>query len=405
MELCHVGVDLTHMIVGGANGGLKPAILTFLHALGSTYPQEFRFTYLSNSSTHEEMRSLLRPPDALVCVSCTPGYSWPKLDHRGGQERVIKDYQPKHLRRLGVEVFYCPFGPTDRSHPRVPTVSLVADLLHRDYPFSISAWERQWREDYFRALVVDADVIQGISRYTLSRLQKYYRVRRKALFFTYLPIEERLQVTAPAAPGRSYFLYPANFWLHKNHDVLLVAFQKYVRETADPWDLVLTGHLDERGRWLQALARNLQIEGRVQFAGHVPEPRLAEIWAGAGALIYPSLHEGFGIPLVEAMRFHKPIISSRCTSIPEIVRDAGLCVEVKNPGELATAMARVSDDPELRRALVERGRRRLADFSLEQEVEKLRNALHRAHRSAVGLASAARWWRRWRRRQRIYRKC
>ena len=91
--------------------------------------------------------------------------------------------------------------------------------------------------------------------------------------------------------------------------------------------------------------------------------------------MYPSLHEGFGIPLVEAMRFRKPIVCSCYASIPEIAGSAALYINAKDPVELASSMKRISEDHELRARLVHSGEHRLREFSISKEVKKLAEIL------------------------------
>ena len=129
--------------------------------------------------------------------------------------------------------------------------------------------------------------------------------------------------------------------------------------------------MDKRAEQLESLANTLGIGRYVHFKGHLNEEEFAELFDRAGALVYPSLHEGFGIPLVEAMRFRKPIICSRYTSIPEIAGSAALYINAKDPVELAFAMKRISEDRELRARLVHSGEHRLREFSISKEVQKL----------------------------------
>ncbi len=235
-QCCHIAVDLTLMIPGGANGGIKPAILTFLKSLEERFGNFVRFTFLTNSSTHYSLESLVRKQDQMICILLTHDTPWPS-----DSAVCCPEFTPGKLRKIGIDVLYCPFGPTNHSTPDIPTVSMVTDLLHRDYPFSISEAERAWREEYFRNIIADADYIQCISRYTLDRFVENYRISKTRLFFTYLPIDRRLESRTVFPPPRSFFIYPANFWIHKNHEILLIAYRIYRRSTGDPWDLVLTG--------------------------------------------------------------------------------------------------------------------------------------------------------------------
>jgi glycosyltransferase involved in cell wall biosynthesis len=389
---CNVAVDLTPMISGGVNGGVKPAILTFLRVLENEHGDTFRFILLTNSSTHNDLLWLVRPGDLMLCVLEPQSGEISQVKTPAHNVRVVKGFRPYLLRKLGVDVFYCPFGPTDRSNPGIPTISMVVDLLHRDYPFSISDGERAWREEFFQQLLLDADYIQGISNYTVSRLLHHYRLSSERVFFTYLPIDQRLRYGSARHAERPFFIYPANFWIHKNHEILLIAYALYRDSSSgDRWDLVLTGHLEKRAEQLKSLANTLGIGQYVHFKGHLNEEEFADLFNRAGALVYPSLHEGFGIPLVEAMRFRKPIICSRYTSIPEIAGSAALYVNAKDPVDLASSMKKISENHKLRARLVHSGEQRLREFSISKEVQKLAEILQIAKKNNNKLAVLRRY--------------
>jgi glycosyltransferase involved in cell wall biosynthesis len=370
-DCCHIGVDLTLMIPGGGNGGIKPAILTFLRTLEDRFSGLVRFTFLTNSSTYHDVEFLVRKQDRMFCILLAHGCPWPSTDSAGAKLNPCPEFNKTKLREFEIDVLYCPFGPTNHSTSDIPTVSMVTDLLHRDYPFSIPESERIWREAYFKNILAEADYIQCISQYTLNRFLVHYRVNNDRVFFTHLPIDRRLEGATPVTPERPYFIYPANFWVHKNHEILLIAYRIYRRSTENPWELVLTGSPDERSEMIQNLAKLLRLEQHVQFVGHLDEPNFARTLEGAAALIYPSLHEGFGIPLLEAMRFRKPIICGMCTSVPEVVGDAAIFVDGKKPEELAAAMVRLTTNSALREDLVRKGEERLKMFKIETEIEKL----------------------------------
>jgi len=138
----------------------------------------------------------------------------------------------------------------------------------------------------------------------------------------------------------------------------------------------------------------------VHFKGHLNEEEFAELFNRAGALVYPSLHEGFGIPLVEAMRFRKPIICGRYTSIPEIAGSAAFYVNAKDPVDLASSMNKISEDHELRSRLVYSGEQRLREFSISKEVQKLAEIFLIAKKNNNKLAVLRRYVVRWERERR-----
>jgi len=393
---CHVGVDLTLMIPRGGNGGIKPAILTFLQSLEDRFRDGVKFTLLTNSSTYREVEFLIRNKDRNICVALTHGCPWPASGAAHRNLTVCPEFDPAMLKKLGIDVFYCPFGPTDRSNPDIPTVSLVTDLLHRDYPFSIPDSERHWREAYFKKILTDADYVQCISQYTRDKLLEYYPIKESQVFFTHLPIDQRLQAGSGTIPESPYFIYPANFWIHKNHEILLIAYRIYRRTAKEPWDLVLTGNPDSRADEIKDLAKRLSIDTSTRFLGHLDEASFAQVFAGAGALVYPSLHEGFGIPLVEAMRFRKPIICTRSTSVPEVAGKAAIYVDGRKPSELAAAMAELTENSALRRDLIRKGEERLKSFSIASEIDKLYKVFTAARVANSRTVRYARFLRRYR---------
>ncbi len=351
-----VGVDLRLMRPGGANGGVKPLVFSFLGEIGRTKGRRLRLVFLAASELEPELRPLLREGDGVWADEVQA----PRFD-----------------------VLYAPFGRSSAMRAGVPTVSLIVDLLHRDLPEALPIEEVNYRHEWFTQVAAEAAFFQCISHYTAARLQAHYGVDPARCFVTHLPVQGRLQTVAaesgapPVAGG--FFLYPANFWPHKNHERLLAAYRNYCDSAgAAAWRLVLTGHPDARMASLQARAEVLGLVDRVCFAGHLDEARFAAAWRAAGALVYPSLHEGFGIPLLEAMAFGRPILAANTTSLPEVGGDACLYVDPRDEMALAAALGRIAGEAELRRALVTRGGRRLKTFSLAREAGRLAEYFARA---------------------------
>jgi glycosyltransferase involved in cell wall biosynthesis len=139
------------------------------------------------------------------------------------------------------------------------------------------------------------------------------------------------------------------------------------------------------------VALDLDIATRVKFLGHVSEAAVADLYSSASSLVFPSLYEGFGIPIVEAMSFGRPIISSREGSIPEIAGEAVLYTNARNPFQLASALQQMTEDENLRQSLVQRGRVQLRKFDFSAEVARLAEGLMTA--AAMNPRHRNRTWR------------
>ncbi len=188
--------------------------------------------------------------------------------------------------------------------------------------------------------------------------------------------EDRIRVTplaaspefrpVPAHVQNPYFLYVGNLEPRKNLERLIEAFARMPRKDQD---LVIVGNRWYHGDAAEAKARSLGLNGRVKFMGYVPRADLPGLFSGATAFVYPSLLEGFGLPVVEAMACGAPVITSNNSSMKEVAGGAAVLVEPTNVRELTEALTRLADDPGLRQELSQRGLRRSAGFSWTRTAE------------------------------------
>jgi glycosyltransferase involved in cell wall biosynthesis len=193
-------------------------------------------------------------------------------------------------------------------------------------------------------------------------------------------VRERYGLEAP------FLLFVSKLYPYKGAETLIHAFALLAGGGAFAGEVVLVGSDDrgERAR-LEALARRLGVAPRTRFLGGLPNEEVPAVLASAELLVYPSLHETFGKPVVEAMRTGVPIVASSAGSIPEMVGDAAELVPPGDPVALAHAIEAVLSSPERRTQLVARGLKRGRDFSWERTA----SALVATWRAAAGRATPA----------------
>jgi glycosyltransferase involved in cell wall biosynthesis len=163
-----------------------------------------------------------------------------------------------------------------------------------------------------------------------------------------------------------YLVYPSHFWRHKNHARLLEAFARYRSRATGDLDLVLCGSpMDARGALAELLERDRRLTD-VRLLGHVPGDDLQALVRGSSGMVFPSLFEGFGIPLVEAMGLGCPVAASRAAAIPEVVGDAAILFDPEDVSDMARAIERLVEEPGLAAELARRGVRRAALFTPER---------------------------------------
>ena len=369
-------VDLARLGPGGSNGGIKVLVRESLEALRTLAAGDFAFLLAVPEDVLTEAYSWVGPADELWVL--------PPREHRTpagvARVRMAPAADSSLPRLLAADVLYCPLGVSDFLSPDIPAIGVAVAILHRALPECLPAVDVAARERWFDRMVRTSFRIQCNSAWVADRVRHHFGASADALFVVHNAVHTRLgEPVTRSGETAPVFLYPANAWPHKNHDTLLVAYRLYrARAGAAAWNLVLTGHPNDEMRRIEAHARHLGLGDHVQFLGHIPDREFRQLWARTGALVFPSLHEGFGIPVLEAMHQGVPVIAGRIGSIPEVAGDAFLPADVRNPHRLADALYQIATNAELRAELVRRGHARAATFSFEAEIEKLARALREA---------------------------
>ena len=174
----------------------------------------------------------------------------------------------------------------------------------------------------------------------------------------------RLGVTLP------YVLFVGLLKPHKNVGRLIGAFARLPAERRNATQLVIAGKKDADYPALERLACELAVDRQVIFTGHVSRDDLVALYAGAAVFALPSLNEGFGLPALEAMAYGVPVVASNCSSLPEVVGDAGILVDPRDEGAIAGALESLLADQALCQRLGKLGRERAREFSARKAAQQ-----------------------------------
>ena len=409
-----VAVDLTPVLPGGENGGAKVFVLELLRGLAAQAPQT-RLVLLTRAETHDELAALDGPnvERRLVLGAVQPAPArpalWVRVAHRlarylPGRIRALASrvgYRlMRHRRRaeamsllrdIGAELLFCPFTAPTYAEPGVPVVSVVHDLQYLSYPQFFEAADIGHRDQVFRAACNEATLLVAISDYARDSVIRQGALAPDRVRTIHHRLGKRLASAAGAdesvparlglARGR-YLVYPANFWKHKNHEMLLTAFG-IAAHGGLPQDirLVCTGAPGARRDFLAQAADAMGLGSRVVFPGYVPTEALAALLGNSAGMVFPSLYEGFGMPVIEAMAAGVAVACSNATSLPEIATGAALLFDPRIPGQIAAAMLALVNDPARRAALVAAGLERAAGFS---DAGRMADEYRDAFRQAMG---------------------
>ena len=222
------------------------------------------------------------------------------------------------------------------------------------------------------------DRIIAISESTKRDAVRLYGIPEEKIVVTHLAAEDRFRPADPdrVAEVRGRFGLPPRFLLYvgtieprKNLDVLLGALLQLKGRGRDV-PLVVAGRLGWLYDGFLAKIRSLGLESLVLLPGFVPDDDLPALYTAAEAFVYPSVYEGFGIPVLEAMGCGTPVLCSDASSLPEVAGDGGILLPPGDPAAWAEAIARLTEEPALRRELRERGFRQASRFRWEETARR-----------------------------------
>jgi glycosyltransferase involved in cell wall biosynthesis len=251
--------------------------------------------------------------------------------------------------------------PPVQGAPRVVT---LLDVQHHELPGMFSRGERWLRSWAYDDAARMADLVITLSEHSRRGIVEHLGVPADRIEVIGLAVDHAH--FTPDGPARDdlgdYVLYPANLWPHKNHARLLAAWQR-----TSGLNLVLTG---------QTYGKNITAPG-VRHLGHVALEDMPALYRGARAVIFPSLFEGFGVPVLEAMACGTPVAASNRGALAEVAGDAALTFDPEDVDAIAAAVERIAGDEPLRAQLRAAGLRRAAGFTWEAAADRHRAAYAR----------------------------
>jgi glycosyltransferase involved in cell wall biosynthesis len=263
--------------------------------------------------------------------------------------------------------------------PGCPTVVAVHDLSYLAHPEWLS-----WRVRFTLKQLVPRSVraaarVIAISDFTKRDLVQRYGLPPEKIVVVPLaaganvtPLPDAAALPLPAGIRDPFILAVGNLEPRKNLATLIEAFAELVRQHAFGGQLVIAGKAKYRGEGTAGVVARLGLEGRVTFTGFVDDATLRLLYNRAALFAYPSLYEGFGLPLLEAMACGCPVVASNATAIPQTAGDAAILVDPTSSAALTAAMARVLGDAELARRMSIEGKAQAARYSWTRTAELTR---------------------------------
>lgn len=292
---------------------------------------------------------------------------------------------PRALSKIKPDLFLSTDGFCSlRTH--VKQLMVLHDLAFEHFHDHVDPLTLRYYRYFTPRYAQKATRIVTVSEFTRQDLVQRYHIDSAKVdvawngsneLFHPLTPDEQQKARDDFASGAHYFLYAGALQPRKNIINTLRAFELFKEKTGSAYKLVMAGR---NWNYTEALAvhATLRVKNDVVFAGHLSRTDLSRMMGGAFCLVYASLFEGFGIPIVEAMNCDVPVITSNSSSMPEVAGDAALLCDAASVEEIANSMIRIYESPALRHELISKGRIRRNLFSWQLTAEKLWTSVLRA---------------------------
>lgn len=280
------------------------------------------------------------------------------------------------LKGLAADVIHHPLTTLNPFDLPQPSVLTFHDLQHEFFPELFSSKELNRRRCEYPSSVRQANAVIAISQHVKDCLVERYAVEAEKVHvvhhgypeqFVRIGSPDRLQrVKEKYALDRPFMIYPAATWAHKNHLRLLNAVKLLVEREVFDGELILTGvPMDFHAKVMEEISR-LSLEKVVRWLGYLPQEDMPCLYSLARLMVFPSLFEGFGLPVVEAMACGCPVVMAGTTSLPEVAGGAAACFAPESVEDIAASLEHYWNDESMCRQLSEAGLQRAGFFSWDK---------------------------------------
>jgi glycosyltransferase involved in cell wall biosynthesis len=269
---------------------------------------------------------------------------------------------------------------------RVPQCLVVHDLAFLHFPAFVKKSHLFYYKRFTPKFLAKAKLIATVSAFSKNdiieqygtdpaRVDIVYSAARK--IFSPVDEDEKLVIKQKYTSGAEFFLYTGAVHPRKNLTQLLKAFSVFKKRQQSAFKLVIAGRLAWKYRSFVDNLKSYKYRNDVIMTGYLEEKELAKLTGSAYAMVYPSLWEGFGVPVLEAMIAGVPVITSVNSAMQEIAKDAALYADPHNHADIADKMMRVYKDEELRKEMIRKGGRIASEYSWERTAELFWNSIEK----------------------------
>ena len=281
------------------------------------------------------------------------------------------------LHREKIDLFISPDGWTCLSTD-VKTINVIHDLNFEHYPAFIAPLALKYYKLFFPHFAKKAEQLITVSQFSKNDIANLYNIDEKKISVVYnaasddfFEVDEQTkqQTVQMLTGGVSYFVFVGSAHKRKNVERIMLAFDRFC-DKHDGFKFVFAGSNKYWDKDIKNTYNQLKHKSEIVFTGYLSTEEMNKVVSSAVALVYPSLFEGFGVPIVEGFAAHVPVITSNVTSMPEVAGEAALLVDPLSITEIVNAMEKITTDKELRTKLIQFGAERKQEFSWDKSAQQ-----------------------------------
>jgi glycosyltransferase involved in cell wall biosynthesis len=354
----------TRLLLKGRLEGLGTFEQEVLQRLVKDHP-EVEFHFIFDRPYH---------PDFIYGSNVAPHVLFPQARHPFLYIWWFNYNIPRLLKKIQADVFFSPDGYLSL-RTNIPQIPVIHDINFFHYPQYFRFWHRWHYNTYFPQFAKKATKIITISEFSKQDISTSYHIDPSKITVAYNGIEqseinfskEEIQsIRGKYTQGKSYFISIGALYPRKNLENQLRAFDLFKSNSGSDMKFLIVGKSYPESESIFETHRSLQHQKDVIFLGRIePRKEVDLLLAGALACSYVSNFEGFGLPILEAMRCHVPVITSNVSALPEVAGAAAILADPGSVEQIAQAYQTLVSDELLRHELISKGTQQFKKFTWE----------------------------------------
>lgn len=282
----------------------------------------------------------------------------------------------KKINLLNIDLFYSPCFLLPLKKIKIPTICTIHDLNFKY--ISQGLLKDMYKNIIYKKTLKNANIITTISNYTKTDIINNFHIDEEKIITIYngTNIKKNIDINSLEGFKNKYgidgnYIFTMSHHSHKNAELAISAFKKCKLLLNFKYKLVITGAKRGYKQKLQEMVELNEINKDVVFIDYIENEYLPLLYNQANLFLFPSLFEGFGLPVIEAMKMGCPVIASNCTSLPEVIGDGGLVLDVNNVELWAQTITTVLNNETIKENLIKKGYERAKLFNWEKTAQEI----------------------------------